>query len=36
VVLAWWMCFFAAVQYARLQEREAAAPVKIVPPTATA
>ena len=34
VVLTWWLCFFAAVQYARLQDREAPAPVKLVAPDA--
>lgn len=30
VVLSWWICYFCAVQYARLQDREAPSPVKIV------
>lgn len=34
VVLTWWLCFFAAVQYARLQDREAPAPVKVITPEA--
>ena len=32
VVFSWWLCFFCAVQYARLQDREAPAPVKIITP----
>jgi O-antigen ligase len=36
VVLAWWVCFFCAVQYARLQEREAPPPRKLVPPVTRA
>jgi O-antigen ligase len=31
VVLSWWLCFFCAVQYARLYDREAPAPVKTIP-----
>ncbi len=31
VVLMWWLCFFCAVQYARLYDREAPTPVKNVP-----
>jgi O-antigen ligase len=30
VVLTWWLCFFSAVHYLRLQDREAPAPVKLV------
>lgn len=30
-VLTWWLCFFCAVHYARLQDREAPAPVKSSP-----
>ena len=30
VVLVWWLSFFCAVHYARLYDREAAAPVKSV------
>ena len=28
VVLTWWLCFFCAIHYARLQDREAPSPVK--------
>jgi O-antigen ligase len=35
VVLTWWVCFFVAVQYARLQDREAPAPVKVISPDAS-
>lgn len=31
VVLTWWLCFFTAVQYARLYDREAPTPVKHIP-----
>ncbi len=30
VVLTWWICFFCAIHYARLYDREAPAPVKSV------
>ena len=30
VVLSWWLCFFCAVHYAQLQDREAPTPVKII------
>jgi hypothetical protein len=32
VVLVWWLCFFSAVHYARLQDREAPSPAKLVAP----
>lgn len=33
VVVTWWLCFFCAVQYARLQDRETPAPIiKKTPP----
>ena len=32
VVLVWWLCYFCAVHYARLQDREAQATTKIVSP----
>jgi hypothetical protein len=31
VVLTWWITFFGAVQYARLQDREAPTPAKSDP-----
>ncbi len=31
VVFTWWLCFFCVVHYARLQDREAPAPVKSAP-----
>jgi len=31
VVLSWWLCYFTAVHYARLYDREAPSPVKSVP-----
>jgi len=33
VVLTWWLCFFAAIQYARLQDREAPTPAKSARPS---
>lgn len=36
VVLTWWTCFFCAVQYARLHDREASTPVKTIPPAGPA
>lgn len=36
VVLTWWLCYFCAVQYARLHDREAPSPVKSVPSSASA
>ena len=30
VVLTWWVCFFSAVHYARLYDREAATPIKSI------
>ena len=33
VVLSWWLCFFCAVHYARLQDREAPTPVKFLTPS---
>ena len=32
VVLTWWVCFFCAVHYARLYDREAALPIKAASP----
>jgi uncharacterized membrane protein len=32
VVLTWWVCFFSAVHYARLYDREAATPIKSISP----
>lgn len=35
VVLAWWLCFFSAIQYARLHDRESPPPEKSIPAPAS-
>ncbi len=34
VVFSWWLCFFTALHYARLQDREAPSPTKVIASTA--